>query len=157
MDQVSLERLAGVVAQAARRGDALLLTGDLGAGKTTFARAFIRARGAQAGEPVAEVPSPTFTLVQQYELATGTVWHFDLYRIEDPSEMVELGLDEALAGGIALIEWPERMGAAAPAARIDFALAYEADPDTRTLTVTDMTGDTHIAAALDAAQDRSGA
>lgn len=151
VDQPRLEALAGVVASAARPGDAILLSGDLGAGKTTFARAFIRARGARAGEPVAEVPSPTFTLVQQYAFATGMVWHFDLYRIEDASELTELGLDEALAGGIALIEWPARMGGAAPAEPIDLALAFEADADLRTMTVTDASADGHIAAALVAA------
>jgi tRNA threonylcarbamoyl adenosine modification protein YjeE len=157
VDQPRLEALAAAAAGAARPGDAFLLDGDLGAGKTTFARAFIRARGALAGEPVAEVPSPTFTLVQQYELGGGAVWHFDLYRIENPSELTELGLDEALAGGIALIEWPARLGGQAPAATIEIALAFEANPEQRTLTVTDRSGDGHIAAALDSAPAGSGA
>lgn len=99
------ERLAARVARLARTGDVIGLSGELGAGKTTFARAFIRARLG----PV-EVPSPTFTLVQVYEGAEVTIWHFDLYRIENPGEVNELGLEEALAGGISLIEWPDRLG-----------------------------------------------
>lgn len=99
------ERLAARLAHVARAGDVIGLSGELGAGKTTFARAFIRARLG----PV-EVPSPTFTLVQVYEGADVAIWHFDLYRIEDPSEALELGIEEAFAAAISLIEWPERLG-----------------------------------------------
>ena len=84
----------------------MALSGDLGAGKSTLARALIRAI---ADDPELEVPSPTFTLVQTYELRFP-VAHFDLYRIADPDEVVELGLDEALSAGVALIEWPENAG-----------------------------------------------
>jgi tRNA threonylcarbamoyl adenosine modification protein YjeE len=145
------------MAAAARPGDAFLLAGDLGAGKTTFARAFIRARAARCGEAVGEVPSPTFTLVQQYDLAGGTVWHLDLYRIDDPAELAELGLDEALANGIALIEWPARLGGAAPIARVEIEFDFEADPDRRRVAVTDRTADGHVAAALESARAGSGA
>lgn len=102
-------RLAG----AAVRGDIFALAGDLGAGKTTLARGFIRA----LTTPEEEVPSPTFTLVQTYDTPKGMVWHFDLYRLEDPEEAWELGIEEAFADGISLVEWPERLGALLPARR----------------------------------------
>lgn len=108
IDEAGLERLAQRVAFHARAGDLILLEGDLGAGKTTFARALLHAFGHPDG---AEVPSPTFTLVQIYDTPRMKVAHFDLYRLTDPSELDELGLDEALAGGIAIVEWPDRGGA----------------------------------------------
>jgi tRNA threonylcarbamoyl adenosine modification protein YjeE len=111
------------------------LRGDLGAGKTTFARGLIAALAAEAGLPVPEVPSPTFTLVQTYEFPRLAVWHFDLYRIAGPDDAVELGLDEAFAEGACLIEWPERLGRLLPDRRIDIALAF-AGADGRTITVT---------------------
>ncbi len=105
LDEAGLERLAALVALDLRRGDLVALTGDLGAGKTTFARAAIRA---QMGDPESEVPSPTFSLVQIYETPRGTITHCDLYRIDDPAGASELGLEEALARGALLVEWPER-------------------------------------------------
>jgi tRNA threonylcarbamoyladenosine biosynthesis protein TsaE len=105
LDSVSAtDALAGRLAQLAEAGDIIGLAGDLGAGKTTFARAFIRARIG----PV-EVPSPTFTLVQIYENGGTPVWHFDLYRLEDSEEIFELGIEEAFDSAICLIEWPEKM------------------------------------------------
>jgi len=98
-------RLAEDLALALAPGDVLALSGDLGAGKSTLARALLRAL---AGDPNLEVPSPTFTLVQTYDLDRFAVSHFDLYRIEEPEELEELGLDEMLETGAALIEWPER-------------------------------------------------
>lgn len=109
-DEEGTCRLAAALASVAGLGDVIALVGDLGAGKTVFARAFIRARAAAAGREVSEVPSPTFTLVQQYDLGREVLWHADLYRIEDVSEIDELGLDEALADGILLVEWPDRWG-----------------------------------------------
>src|SRR6185295_12644825 len=105
------------IAGALRPGDAVALKGDLGTGKTTLARAILRALGVREN-----VPSPTFTLVQSYDTAQLCVRHFDLYRIEKPSEMDELGLDEALDEGAALIEWPERAGARLPHDALHVAL-----------------------------------
>lgn len=119
-DEPGLRRLAEIVAAVVRPGDLIALQGDLGAGKTTFARALIRKLLA---EPDAEVPSPTFTLVQNYVAPRMHVSHLDLYRITDACEIDELGLDAALANGIALVEWPERAGALLPRERITIALA----------------------------------
>src|SRR4030095_10715416 len=93
-DEAPTRRRASRVAALARAGDVIGLAGGLGAGKTTFARAFIRAR--PGGESAGEVPSPTFTLVQVYELPGAPVWHFDLYRLTRAEEAWELGLEEAL-------------------------------------------------------------
>src|SRR3546814_15561179 len=87
--------------------DVVALFGDLDAGKTALARALIRALPGPAGAAAEEVPSPTFTLVQIYERRPAPVWHFDLYRLDSAAEVEELGFSEALAGGIALVEWPE--------------------------------------------------
>src|SRR5882762_7586612 len=98
-DETATAALGARIAAIARPGDVIALAGDLGAGKTTFARAFIRARGGSG-----EVPSPTFTLVQIYELPDGPVWHFDLYRLRHPDEAWELGIEDAFRDGISLIE-----------------------------------------------------
>ncbi len=121
------ERLAAIVAGEVRPGDAILLSGDLGAGKTHFARAFINALS-DAGE---EVPSPTFTLVQSYGATVGgrpvEIAHFDLYRLKSPDETIELGIEEAFAEGIALVEWPDRLGSLTP--KHHLALRLEIAPD----------------------------
>jgi tRNA threonylcarbamoyladenosine biosynthesis protein TsaE len=118
-DEAATGRLAAALAARAGKGDVIALSGPLGGGKTSFARAFIRARGLDA----AEVPSPTFMLVEVYDGGAAIpVWHFDLYRIEKPAEIRELGLEEALAEGICLIEWPERLGEFLPEERLDLAL-----------------------------------
>ncbi|MFN4205698.1 MAG: tRNA (adenosine(37)-N6)-threonylcarbamoyltransferase complex ATPase subunit type 1 TsaE [Agrobacterium albertimagni] len=101
-------------------GDCVALDGDLGAGKSTLSRAFIRAL---ADDPDLEVPSPTFTLVQNYDLSIP-VAHFDLYRLSDPSELDELGLEEALADGICLVEWPGKAGRALPKNRIEIQFQF---------------------------------
>ncbi|CDX53445.1 conserved hypothetical protein [Mesorhizobium plurifarium] len=110
-DEAATARLGEDLAMALRAGDAIALRGDLGAGKSTLARALIRALADDAG---LEVPSPTFTLVQSYETRVP-VHHFDLYRLSAPDELDELGLDDALSQGAALIEWPERAGDRLPA------------------------------------------
>ncbi len=115
MDEITLtlhsekdtQALAASLANQARVGDIIYLKGTLGMGKSTFARAFIRHL---ADNPHLEVPSPTFTLVQSYTDISLPVWHFDLYRLNSPEEIEELGLDEALSTAVSLIEWPERLG-----------------------------------------------
>ena len=124
---VETAAIARAVAQHARVGDVIALRGDLGAGKTAFARAFLQAR---AGEEI-EVPSPTFTLVQLYELASGPVWHFDCYRLKRPSEVYELGFEDALGQAIMLIEWPERLSNLLPGKRLDVKFAYGGGPEER--------------------------
>jgi tRNA threonylcarbamoyl adenosine modification protein YjeE len=108
-DGAETERLGARIAGGLSVGDAVALQGDLGAGKTTLARAILRALGVTE-----DVPSPTFTLVQQYDTPRLTVRHYDLYRLADAAEIAELGLDEALDEGAALIEWPERAGSRLP-------------------------------------------
>lgn len=105
-DEVATAAFGARIAPLLRPGDAVCLSGPLGAGKSTMARALIRA----LTSPEEDVPSPTFTLVQSYEGPTLTVAHFDLYRLRTPEEAFELGLDEALDEGAAVIEWPERLG-----------------------------------------------
>ena len=94
-----------------RPGDTILLTGDLGAGKSVFCRAIIRTL---TGQPELEVPSPTYTLIQAYDTPAAPIWHFDLYRLKTPDEIFELGWEDAQAGGICLIEWPDRLGPYTP-------------------------------------------
>ena len=114
-----LGRLAEDIAFSARPGDLIALKGDLGAGKTTLARAIIHAMGCDVRE---EIPSPTFTLVQTYATRRMPVAHLDLYRLNGSSELDELGLDHALRQGVALIEWPERAAGALPGNRLEILL-----------------------------------
>ncbi|MEM7226358.1 MAG: tRNA (adenosine(37)-N6)-threonylcarbamoyltransferase complex ATPase subunit type 1 TsaE [Pseudomonadota bacterium] len=132
-DQAATERLAHALAGRAAAGDVIALRGDLGAGKTTFARAYINALAPGQAE---EVPSPTFTLVQLYQRAPAPVWHFDLYRLEDPEEAFELGIEEALAVDICLIEWPERLGALLPDDRLDLELRFAERDQARSAVLT---------------------
>ncbi len=119
-------------AQDLKSGDVVLLYGNLGVGKSVFARAVIRATCAQQDM---EVPSPTYTLVQTYDADKGTVWHFDLYRLADESEIYELGWEEALSDGIILVEWPERLGGLLPSKRIELHISAQGQPDQRTIEV----------------------
>ncbi len=119
LDEAGLERLAALIAMDLRPGDVIALGGDLGAGKTTFARAAIRAA---IGDPEAEVPSPTFSLVQIYETPRGMITHCDLYRIDGEDGAAELGLEEAQARGALLIEWPERAPSMLGEDRLDITL-----------------------------------
>jgi tRNA threonylcarbamoyladenosine biosynthesis protein TsaE len=126
-DEAATARLAAALAAAARPGEVIALAGDLGAGKTAFARAFIRAR---AGGDI-DVPSPTFTLVQTYDLPGGPIWHVDLYRTERAAEARELGLDEALADAVVLVEWPERLGSPLAIDRLDLTFTFGAGENER--------------------------
>lgn len=130
-DQQATERLAEDMAVMLRAGDVLALSGELGAGKSTFARSLIRA---VADDPDLDVPSPTFTLVQSYELRL-TIAHFDLYRITDPDELAELGFDEAVATGVVLVEWPERAGHMLPEGAVRLTIAEGKTADARTVRI----------------------
>lgn len=111
-------RIAAALASTLRSGDMVCLRGDLGAGKSVFARALIRAL---CGDPRLEVPSPTFILVQTYDARDATVWHYDLYRLIDADEVHELGWEECRSG-IAVVEWPERAERLLPRRRIEVAI-----------------------------------
>ena len=110
-NEQATEALGATLAARLKPGDVVGLKGDLGAGKTTLARAIIRAA---AADPDLIVPSPTFTLVEVYDTPRGSYWHFDLYRLDHPQQVYELGWEEALAEGIVLVEWPERLGRLLP-------------------------------------------
>jgi tRNA threonylcarbamoyladenosine biosynthesis protein TsaE len=117
-DPAATAALGARIAHGLEAGDAVALEGDLGAGKTTLARAILRGLGVTE-----DVPSPTFTLVQQYDTPRLSVRHFDLYRIANASEVGELGFDEALDEGAVLVEWPERAGGALPDDTLHVTLA----------------------------------
>ena len=118
-DEAATRRLGAAIAGVLRPGEAVCLSGPLGAGKSTLARALVRA----LTTPQEEVPSPSFTLVQFYEGARLKVAHFDLYRLSSPDEAYEIGLDEALEDGAAVIEWPERLEGRLPRHRLDVDIA----------------------------------
>jgi len=123
------EALAATVAAMARAGDVILLAGPLGAGKSTFARAFLRAA---SDDPALEVPSPTFTLVQSYDTPIGTVNHFDLWRLDGPGGIAELGWQEA-QDGITLVEWPDRLGPLCPEDALSLTLDINGEETRRAL------------------------
>jgi tRNA threonylcarbamoyladenosine biosynthesis protein TsaE len=153
-DEAATLALARSLTGLLQAGDVVFLIGDLGAGKTTFARGLINALppvcdtgvgdtgadgagsggvGSGGGAGDEEVPSPTFTLVQIYERRPAPVWHVDLYRLERPEEVEELGLEEAAREAITLIEWPERLGRRIPADRLEVQLSYGEDADARSV------------------------
>ena len=128
-DEAASTDLAQRLAPILRAGDVLLLRGQIGAGKSFFARALIRhLAGAQI-----EVPSPTYTLVQTYDLPGLEVWHADLYRLSDPEEVVELGLTEAFDTALCLVEWPDALGPYRPDTAL--TLDFEVDGEGRRVTI----------------------
>jgi N-acetylmuramate 1-kinase len=134
-DEQATARFAADVAAGLEPGDLVTLSGDLGAGKTTFARALIRFL---AGDDTVEVPSPTFTLIQNYELPRFALVHTDLYRLSSAAELAELGFDDLPAGAVVLLEWPDRAAGFVPPDRLDiaFTLKPQLDADTREVRVT---------------------
>lgn len=128
------EALARRIAPHLGPGDTLLLEGPIGAGKTHFARAIIKAR-LQASGSDEDVPSPTFTLVQTYEAQGVEIWHADLYRLSEAGEIVELGLEDAFGSAICLVEWPDRLPAC-PEGAVSLSFRPTGEGDTRRLVVT---------------------
>ena len=127
IDEAATAALGAALGKAARAGDVITLSGPLGVGKTVLARGLLAALGHEG-----EVPSPTFAIVQPYDLATLPVWHADLYRIEQPEELDEIGLDCA-EEGLLLVEWPDRAGKRAWPHALRLTLAF-ADDGARRLT-----------------------
>jgi hypothetical protein len=134
-NETATERLMADVAAMLEPGDLITLSGDLGAGKTTFARAMIRHL---AGDPAIPVPSPTFTLMQIYDLPRFPVVHVDLYRLDAPGELQELGFDDLPEGAVVLLEWPDRAAGFLPPDRLDiaFTLAPQLGPEHRNARIT---------------------
>ena len=134
-DEAGTLRLAEELADTLRPDDLVTLSGDLGSGKTTFARAVVRKL---AGDPALEVPSPTFTLMQVYQCKACPVVHADLYRLKDADELAQLGWDEAASGAIVMVEWADRAGDQLPPDRLDlcFSLALARGPEARDVVVT---------------------
>ena len=122
-DDAATTRLGAALAGLVLRGDTLLMHGPIGAGKTHLARALIQARLGR----LEDVPSPSFTLVQTYNADDVEIWHADLYRLSHPDEVWELGLNDAFAAAICLIEWPDRLGKSAPATALHITLSSEGD------------------------------
>ncbi|MCA6315125.1 MAG: tRNA (adenosine(37)-N6)-threonylcarbamoyltransferase complex ATPase subunit type 1 TsaE [Phenylobacterium sp.] len=128
--EADTEALGRRLAPLLQAGEAICLSGGLGVGKSCLARALIRALTSQDEE----APSPTFTLVQTYPGREFEIAHFDLYRLEDPDEAWEIGLEEALDHGAALIEWPERLEGRLPSDRLDLELSVAGEGRTARLT-----------------------
>ena len=126
INEIEICKLAENLASVSLIGDIITLSGDLGVGKTVFARAFIKALKYEG-----HVPSPTFTLLQTYETQPVPISHFDFYRLESPEEIFELGVEDLFFSGISLIEWPEKMGKFKPKGCLNLVLSYsKAQPET---------------------------
>jgi tRNA threonylcarbamoyladenosine biosynthesis protein TsaE len=130
-DLAGILALAARLAELAQRADIFALCGPLGSGKTTLARAFVQSLCGAA----TEVPSPSFTLLQSYDSPKGPLFHFDLFRLTGAEQTAELGLDDAFADGISLVEWPDRLGSLLPRRRLRLSLAAGPTPDSRTVTL----------------------
>lgn len=135
-DDAATSRLGAILAKHLRAGDTVLLHGPIGAGKTHLARALIQARLGVAED----VPSPSFTLVQTYGADADEIWHADLYRLSHPDEVLELGLGDAFATAICLVEWPDRLGKLTPANALRITLSDEGEGRRAVLS-----GETHAA------------
>lgn len=121
-------KIAAQFAKILKPGDIVALHGTLGVGKTAFTRGVI-----QALSDAKEVPSPTFTLLQTYDTAHFTLYHFDMYRLKSPEEAYEIGIEDAFADGVSFIEWPEKIGLLLPQKHIDVSI--EIKPDHRLITI----------------------
>lgn len=121
-------KIAAQFAKALKPGDVVALHGTLGVGKTAFTRGVI-----QALSNAKEVPSPTFTLLQTYDTADFSLYHFDMYRLKSPEEAYEIGIEDAFADGVSFIEWPEKIGSLLPKKHIDVSI--EMKPDHRLITI----------------------
>lgn len=127
-DEKALGIFASRLAPLLKKGDVVTLIGGLGAGKTAFARALIHALDPLAGE----VPSPTFTLVQTYDLPELSIWHFDLYRLENKKQdILELGWEDARRYGVSLVEWPDRLGSLLPKDRLEITIDFDDSSENR--------------------------
>jgi tRNA threonylcarbamoyladenosine biosynthesis protein TsaE len=127
--EIDTANWAAKIAPLLRAGDTILLSGEIGAGKSAFARALIRARLAR----MEDVPSPTFTIVQTYQADDVEIWHCDLYRLTHPDEAYELGLEDAFKSAICLVEWPDRLGDEPPEDALSIAFSATADGHQMTL------------------------
>lgn len=132
IDPAETAKFAACMAPHLEGGDVILLQGDVGAGKTHFARAFVQNRLGRTED----VPSPTFTLVQTYETGNVDIWHADLYRLTSTSEVEELGLLAAFETEICLVEWPDRLGDLAPPNALELTFVQGGDENTRHVTAT---------------------
>lgn len=121
------KKLAEKLADILSVGDSVLLSGNLGAGKTTFSQFLINA----LSKTEVEVVSPTFTLVQSYDTEQGEVNHLDLYRLEHENDLIELGWDEMVQSSITLVEWPDRLGGFLPENRLEITLNFGTENDHR--------------------------
>jgi tRNA threonylcarbamoyladenosine biosynthesis protein TsaE len=128
-DETATDALGVALSRLLLRGDCLLLRGPIGAGKSHLARALIRSFLGR----MEEIPSPTFTLVQVYDAGETEIWHADLYRLSHTSEIEELGLEAAFAEAICIVEWPDRLGALAPAEALNITLSVEGEGRRATL------------------------
>ncbi|MBO6603967.1 tRNA (adenosine(37)-N6)-threonylcarbamoyltransferase complex ATPase subunit type 1 TsaE [Rhodophyticola porphyridii] len=139
--------MAARIGAELRAGDVILLAGDLGSGKTHFARALIQSRQAEHGT-AEDVPSPSFTLVQTYQAGDLEIWHCDLYRLTGADDALELGLEEAFSDALCLIEWPDRLAGRWPEGAAWLVFSHDPEtPDRRGIAL-HMADDTALAARL---------
>ena len=131
----AVKTLAEKLAPSLCKGDVIGLSGDIGIGKTVFARFIIKTLASMDKISLDHVPSPTFTLVQNYKFLNLDIFHIDLYRIKQPQEAHELGIDDIFAEGVALIEWPERLGMLLPKEWLQFKFGQGANQEERTVDI----------------------